>query len=135
MKEEEDAPLLSPRTTKKYCVFLHFPNLITHHIMICTTFISFVTLMGCIHGRTGFWCFELESYRCMRFECPTWWDEWPLVTRSDFGYQRGNVFIDQTSLLPVKKYKHEFFLVGRVLCFYFTMLFFEVSALICFLAL
>ena len=57
------------------------------------------------------------------------------MTKSDFGYQKENVFIDQTNLLPVKKCKHKCSLIGRVLCFYFTMLFAEVSALIGFLAL
>ena len=90
--------------------------------------------MGYVHGMTAFWCFELiplyrigmsNMVRCLTFGDMDrfWLPKGKCIHRTD-------QFTSCT-----KKCKHEWSLTGRVLYFYFTMGFVEVSALICFLAL
>ena len=130
MIEEEDAPFFSPLHHEEIPCISSFPSPhnTSHNDMEYINFI-FLYFWWVV---SMFWARVISLYG---IRITTWWDDWSLLIKSDYGYQRRNVFKNQTNLLPVKKYKHEWTLTGRVLCFYFIMIFVEVSALIFFLRL
>ena len=122
-----------PRTTKKYRVFLYFPQLITNHIMIWNIpFSYFFNSDGLYPWKDWifvFWTRIILFYGTGMSNIVRW------LTFGDnvrFWLPNGKCIHRSDQFTSVKKCKHEWSLIGRVLCFYFTMLFVEVSPLICF---